>query len=470
MTKTDIPILTQSRSLNDSAATATFQVVERVDAVAKRLGFAVDLLPPSSPQRRKLLREQRDNQVDDGLLFLILTGGSERSTLKEVRTSGVHSVGLVAHSEFNSLPAALEIGAYLGQMGVAVQLVQLCKKVLEKEGYDDDAADFRGLLQAFGARRQLRRVRLGVLGDPSPWLLTSQQLDEDRIQEDWGVELVHMDMSKLRTEIEQTSPTDKEVQSIADEIVRSADIPLIEDLEDVRRGKEDGGGTTTTSCCGYCGAHGVTPEHVTQAARVYKALDTMVQQNQVTAFTIRCFDLLETPVIAGCLGVSLMNDRGIVAGCEGDVHAAITMLMAQLFVHKASFMANPVEIDAKTGRVLLCHCTIARTLCSSYMLDSHFESDLSVSITGKLNVTKNTIVTIARVDAMRNLVFAAEGTVDSTYRQQPNQCRTQVMVQLAPTDAQTILERPLGNHHVLIVGACATAFHAFAKLFLPTKK
>mmetsp|Transcript_8517 Transcript_8517/g.16426 ORF Transcript_8517/g.16426 Transcript_8517/m.16426 type:complete len:171 (+) Transcript_8517:1-513(+) len=162
-----------------------------------------------------------------------------------------------------------------------------------------------------------------------------------------------------------------------------------------------------------------------------------------------------------------MNDRGIVAGCEGDVHTTITMLLARAFVpQQASFMANPVEIDIKTGRVLLCHCTVPRTLCVSYTLDSHFESGLSVSLAGNVKVPLDGRVTIARIDATRNLVFAAEGTIDSAYPKQTNQCRTQVMVMLEKSDATTMLENPLGNHHVLIAGGCASAFCAYAKLFL----
>lgn len=227
------------------------------------------------------------------------------------------------------------------------------------------------------------------------------------------------------------------------------------------------GGTAGSSGCACCRAHGVVPEHVAEAASVYKALDAVVERNNVDAFTLRCFDLLERPVVAGCLAVSLMNDKGIVAGCEGDVHTAITMLLARAFVPMASFLANPVEIDPSTGRVLLCHCTIARSLCESYLLDSHFESGLSVSLSGKLKVPQGgDPVTIARVDATRNLVFAVEGMVDSTYIKQTNQCRTQVMVQLAPAEAQAMLDRPLGNHHILILGSCAAFFHSYAKLFL----
>lgn len=456
-----LPLLVQRSSLSDADVTAS--VVDRVVELARRLGLAVEAVPPdvdaldnNRGRRAAVVREGANGM---GLCYLILTGGSEGPTLEEVRDSGALSVGLISHPELNSLPAALEIAAYLPQMGVGVRLVHLSRAALDGE---QGAAldDLVGLVKAFEARHLLSTTRLGVIGDPSPWLLTSRKLDDARIRRDWGVELVRIGLEELQDEIERTPA--EAANAIADEIIRNAEPPSVVELENAANVSESGCGMT--GGCRCCGSHGVVPEHVVKAARVFKALEVVTERARLTAFTIRCFDLLERPVVAGCLAVSLMNDRGMIAGCEGDVHAAITMLLAKVFVQRPSFLANPVDVDVATGRVLLCHCTVARSICESYSLDSHFESGLSVSVAGK--IVADGPVTVARVDATRNLVFAAEGTVDPRHLKQENQCRTQVLVVLDPSDAQSILHHPLGNHHVLIFGACASAFKAFAELFV----
>lgn len=47
----------------------------------------------------------------------------------------------------------------------------------------------------------------------------------------------------------------------------------------------------------------------------------------------------------GCLALSALLDEGIVAGCEGDLPAALTMSWMQAVTGQASFMANPQDLD-----------------------------------------------------------------------------------------------------------------------------
>ena len=114
MRQQSFPLLIQSSPFGNVAATA--RVVQRVTALSDRLGLGLEpILNDSSDDDEQ--QQQRRHQVlqqesDNGLLFLVVTGGTEAATLNDVRQSGARAVGLVAHSELNSLPAALEIAAY----------------------------------------------------------------------------------------------------------------------------------------------------------------------------------------------------------------------------------------------------------------------------------------------------------------------------------------------------------------------
>lgn len=135
-----LPLLIHGSPLSNVAATD--KVVQRVIDLGKRLGLDLEPIYPlsSSPTTTPNRGNNGNDDNNMGLLFLILTGGTEQSTLQHIQKaySGGGAVGLVAHPEFNSLPAALEIAAYLqGQQqtnnnnGGGVKLVRLSKEALQ---------------------------------------------------------------------------------------------------------------------------------------------------------------------------------------------------------------------------------------------------------------------------------------------------------------------------------------------------
>lgn len=123
----------------------------------------------------------------------------------------------------------------------------------------------------------------------------------------------------------------------------------------------------------------------------------MIKKNDLNAVTVRCFDLLPLNVTC-CLSLSKLNDEMITAGCEGDIHAAITMMLLSQITRRPTFMANPIDYDVATNSLLIAHCTIARDLCSSDVLRTHFESGKSVAVQGILNEGLSDVWTLARYD------------------------------------------------------------------------
>ena len=72
-------------------------------------------------------------------------------------------------------------------------------------------------------------------------------------------------------------------------------------------------------------------------------------------------------------------------------------------------------------------------------------------------------VTIARIGgAEMDSFYAFEGTAIPA-DPVPNQCRTQVRVRI-PELARQLRQAPLGNHHAIVPGSLAEAFHATMKL------
>ena len=192
------------------------------------------------------------------------------------------------------------------------------------------------------------------------------------------------------------------------------------------------------------------------ALRIYHALRKLLEDNHLQGFTLRCFDLLGTVHNTGCMALARLNSEGYVAGCEGDVPAMISMMVARALTGVSGFQANPARINPQAGEMLFAHCTIPFDMVRSYELDTHFESGIGVGIRGYMNEGP---VTIFKLAGDLSRMFVAEGMLVEN-RAEAGLCRTQQVIRLADAEqTRYFLTNPIGNHHIIIPGYQAAALH-----------
>jgi L-fucose isomerase-like protein len=72
--------------------------------------------------------------------------------------------------------------------------------------------------------------------------------------------------------------------------------------------------------------------------------------------TLKCWgDLVEAYGIAGCGVVSILNDRGIYTGCEGDIMGTVTTLIARRMTGIHPFLTDFVAMDREANTGLMWH-------------------------------------------------------------------------------------------------------------------
>lgn len=366
-----------------------------------------------------------DAPLDQPLLHVILTGGTERLVLERLRArasrSGREAVILVAHPAHNSLAAALEILARVRADGGAGRIVLV-------EGEPGDVERLRDAAHLAGVGLGLRRARLGTIGEPSEWLVASSQ-SAATVRRSWGPELVSIPVRDLTERLAGAK----------------ADAGFAKDLF-ARAGKSE-----------------VAPAAVDEASGVYRALEALVAEHRLWALTVRCFDLVVNQKTTGCIALSRLADDGVPAGCEGDVPAAVALLWLHLLTGDVAWMANPARISPQRGEMLLAHCTVPRTMVRSYDVRTHFESGLGVALAGEIAPGPVTVLRLGGDELDR--IWLAEGTLEKTPRLE-SLCRTQALVRTDPAALSQLLERPLGNHLVLIPGHRARLLQASRELIL----
>ncbi len=357
-------------------------------------------------------------------VLLVLTGGTEQAALDAAGDSTLPVV-LLAHPLQNSFPACLEILARLQQLGRRGEIVFLA------DGPDGDRA-FHEVATAAAARARLAGRRLGVIGKPSDWLVASMPT-APAVKEAWGVDLVEVPLAEVMDAMKAVPAGAPQLAGLVADLVGAADAVVEPTSADLQA-----------------------------AATVLVALREVCARHRLDACTVRCFDLVTQLRTTGCYALSQLNDEGFIAGCEGDVPATLTMMWLHALAGEVPFVANPQQVDVANHRLWISHCTIGRSLLDGYRVRSHFESGLGVAIEGRLPNQPVTIARIGGVDLRSALV--TDGRIVAGGNS-PDRCRTQLEIEVE-ADLNDMLQRPLGNHHVMIRGHWAGALGAFRRLFL----
>ena len=358
-----------------------------LDKIFIQLGkFEIDLIESESSEFQALL---------------ILTGGTEKAALEIInnRKDTFAKTILLTHNSYNSLPAALEIAAYLHEQNILAEIIAL---------EADDVSE--KLQKSLSENDFLLNKRIGVIGKPSDWLIASSHSAEI-VKISWGASLVNIEISRLQKLIEASQITDVELPE--------------EDI--IEPCKQD----------------------FINSEKIYQALKIIIKEENLQAITLRCFDLVMEMQMTACSALARLNAENIPAGCEGDIASVTGMLWAQKQTGFIPWMANPSRIDKAKSSLILAHCTAPLNYLKNVVYRSHFESGIGIGVQGDLDFAE---VTIFRLGG-KNLdkIWIAEGKV-LRHLKEPDLCRTQIEIVLSPEKLENLLAEPLGNHLLILPG------------------
>ena len=352
---------------------------------------------------------------DFSLLF-IATGGVERLVIQHFESLPRPAI-LLADGMQNSLAAALEISAWLRERGMRSEILH---------------GDLNGIVKRifilagnFQAQCCLQNSRIGVIGTPSNWLISSS-VDYLLAKQRWAVDYTDLPLDRLYTYYEE----------VTDEEVGEKSALLAEKALACRE---------------------ATPEDMLNAMRLYIALKRLAEEERLNALTLSCFRLIKKTGTTGCLALALLNDEGIIAGCEGDLQSVFTLLAAKAVTGKVGFMGNPSMIQSAKNELILSHCTIGLEQTAQYILRSHFETETGIGIQGILPTGDVTLLKCGGECLDEYYLSTSTLTENTNYI---NMCRTQVRIHMnAPSNY--FLRNPLGNHHILLQGNYETQLQEF---------
>jgi len=326
----------------------------------------------------------------DIALVLVQSGGSEAKFL-EILPKLQSPIYLLTHGTNNSLAASMEILSYLNNHEIPAMILHGKESSIIAE------------IHRIHSHTVTSTVNLGVIGKPSDWLISSD-VNHEHVLQKMNVKLIDISMDELISDYHKSE----------NELL-STDVFLDYNQTELKKAKQ-----------------------------VYYAMNQLIHKYQLSGLTIRCFDLLDTIHTTGCLGLSLLNQRGIIGTCEGDIPSMLSMYCMNQIVGQSGFQANPSKIEG--SRITFAHCTVPLNMVEKYHLTTHFESGIGVAIKGEMLLGD---VTIFKLSSDLSRYYVEEGKLIENLNRN-DLCRTQIVVELPST--QYFLHRSLGNHHIILYG------------------
>ena len=337
----------------------------------------------------------------DVVVLIVGSGGTERIILDAFEGFD-GGLMLVSYNGYNSLAAAVEVLPALRSSGVKASLYH------HRLGYDRKRLD--EYLRVSYAVARFRSSRAGLFGSPAPWLVYSNMPASEVAQ--YGPEVVKIPLRRLYNAFMSISE---------DEAM---------DLARVYRNR-------TSSK--------ISDEALLNVMKLHLAVKNIVEDEELDAFTIDCFEVIRVLGVTPCFTVGYHNSMGIVAGCEGDLPSLLTMMIASYISGGSAFMGN--LSDADQDSIVLSHCTAPLNM-GSYFLTTHYETGRPVGVS--VTPPKGRLVTILKLDHKKDRFIVAKGTIISS-SPRPNLCRTQIILRV-PFDPEILLDGSPGNHYVVVLG------------------
>lgn len=193
-------------------------------------------------------------------------------------------------------------------------------------------------------------------------------------------------------------------------------------------------------------------EEIEKATRLYVAMQGILEKRAADVATITC-----GPWIRGashtvpCVALTLLQEDGIPAACQGDIDALLTMVLFKRASGRTSFMGGAIKARGHLG---VNHCVLSRQMLGPtaprqpyYLSDYHGRKH---SPTIHTTIPKGHAVTVARLTRnLENLILTSGKVVENLNLK--DRCRNTLVIEVE--DRLKVLKAVKGIQQHLVVAS-----------------
>jgi L-fucose isomerase-like protein len=207
---------------------------------------------------------------------------------------------------------------------------------------------------------------------------------------------------------------------------------------------------------------------IDQVAKLCETTEYFLEKNKLDALAVRCWPEFAAKYgVSPCGMMSILQARGRILACEGDVEGAMTMLAMKAAGAETPFLADLSQVNFEEDYALMWHCGVA----PANLRDGVCEASLDTYFAGGKGVTAGFVlkpgeVTIVRFDSARGKirVFLARGLalpmekqLSGTYAKVKFECTVQELL-------SRVMNLGVAHHVVMVYGEYGNRIKIFAKI------
>ncbi len=142
----------------------------------------------------------------------------------------------------------------------------------------------------------------------------------------------------------------------------------------------------------------VNDAQVKKVAQLCVSAARFVEKNGLTAVAVRCWpEFAANYGISPCAAMSVLQSKGIILSCEGDIEGALSMLAGAALGAETPFLADLSQVDLQEDFALMWHCGVA----PANLWDGKSERTLDTYFAGGKGVTAGFVMKEGHVNLMR---------------------------------------------------------------------
>ena len=174
---------------------------------------------------------------------------------------------------------------------------------------------------------------------------------------------------------------------------------------------------------------------IVESCRLALAFEKLIAEEQATALAVDCYGSMYQPLCKAyafpCVGLTRLNDLGLVGTCESDLQSAMTQLLFRGLSGRAGFISDPT-VDESCNGIILAHCLGTRKMdgpggpVSPYKLRTIMERQEGVVPQVKMRVGQNVTQSLL---VGNDLLLYFTGAITDTPETERG-CRTKITVKV----------------------------------------
>ena len=202
----------------------------------------------------------------------------------------------------------------------------------------------------------------------------------------------------------------------------------------------------------------VAPEVLLSCARLFVAARAILDPLNARAMAIHCHQLLERGLRIPCSAMAELYRQGIVAACEADLNAMLTIMLAAHLSARPGFMGNTLAEAGDT--IEIDHCVapsqMVDGLCG-YEFTAHHASPSQPGV--MVDLPKTAPATLLRISADLDTLHYAVGEVADSHHD--GVCCNTVAVRLEQRDQFWVDKLP--GHYIVVCADLEGPLQAWAE-------